>query len=64
MKSNLLYLAMFLIVMCMPFRGSGSEIRWIWDGLLWVPLVSLLSALVCIALYLHKGELAKRSADR
>lgn len=53
MKSNLLYIAMFLIILCMPLRGNEHEIIWLWADLLWVPLVLLLISLMCIAFYIY-----------
>jgi hypothetical protein len=60
MKSNLLYFAMFLIVLSIPFRGSANEVRWLWEDLPWIPFALMLASLICIALYVYKKELIKR----
>lgn len=60
MKSNLLYIAMFLMVLCLPFRGNENEVRWLWADLPVIPLVLMLNSLVCIAIYLYQ----KRSIER
>lgn len=53
MKSYLLYLAMILLVLCMPFRGSENEIHWLWADRPWAPLSLISMALVSIAIYLY-----------
>lgn len=61
MKSNLLYYAMFLIILCIPFKGDEHEIRWLWADLPWIPLTLVFAALMCIALYLYKKESIKNA---
>ncbi|MEM7105717.1 MAG: hypothetical protein AAF502_21445 [Bacteroidota bacterium] len=54
MKSNLLYFAMFLIVLCIPFIGNENGVRWLWEDLPLMPFTFLLTALICIGLYLYR----------
>ncbi len=61
MKSNLLYLAMFLLVLCIPLRGNGKEVSWFWADLLWVPLTLIAVALICIARYIYKKRIIEES---
>lgn len=56
MKNNLLYIAMFLMILCLPFRGNENEVRWLWADMLWIPLVFIFSSLMCVGLYLFKKE--------
>jgi hypothetical protein len=56
MKSNLLYLAMLLMILCIPFWGNENEVRWLWEDFLWVPLTFLLVSLMCLALYVYRKE--------
>ncbi len=56
MKNNLLYIAMFLMMLCLLFRGNENEVRWIWADMFWIPLVFIFSSLVCVGLYLFKKE--------
>gem|GEM_PF-6123216 len=56
MKSYLLYIAMFLIVLCLPFYGNENEIRWLWADLPWIPLIMIYISLMCIGFYLYKEE--------
>lgn len=56
MKSNLLYLAMFLLVLSVPIRGNEEGVHWLWADILWIPLSLILVSLVCIGFYLYKKE--------
>lgn len=56
MKNNLLYIAMFLMILCLPFRGNENEVRWLWADMLWIPLVFMFSSLMCVGLYLFNKE--------
>lgn len=56
MKSYLLYLSMFLLILCLPFSGNENEVRWLWVDLPWVPLTLIFISLTCIGLYLYKKE--------
>lgn len=53
MKNNLLYLAMFLLILCIPFRGNEEEVRWLWADLTWIPQTLISISLMCIGLYLY-----------
>jgi hypothetical protein len=54
MKSYLLYIAMFLLILCLPFSGNGNEVQWLWADLPWVPLTFVFISLMCIGFYLYK----------
>lgn len=54
MKSNLLYFAMFLLVLCLPLRGNEQGVHWLWGDIVWVPITLIFTALVCIGFYLFK----------
>ncbi len=56
MKSYLLYTAMFLLILCLPFSGKENEVRWLWIDLTWVPLIFVSTSLICIGLYLYRKE--------
>lgn len=56
MKSNLLYFAMFLIILCIPFSGNKNEVRWLWENHLEIPLTLIIMSLMCIGFYLYKKE--------
>lgn len=60
MKSNLLYIAMFLLILCIPVAWKENEINWLWEDLLWVPLTLTFISLNCIALYIYKKNEAER----
>ena len=59
MKSYLLYFAMFLIILCLPFSGNENQVSWLWTNLLWVPLTLMFISLMCIGVYLYKEEKLK-----
>ena len=54
MKNNLLYFAMFLLVLCLPFRGNEESVRWLWTDIIWIPITLIFIALMCIGFYLYK----------
>jgi hypothetical protein len=56
MKNYLLYIAMFLLILCLPLSGSGNEVRWLWEDLFWIPLTLIAISLMCTGFYLYKEE--------
>ena len=56
MKSKLLYFAMFLLVLCLPFRGKEEGVHWLWTDIIWIPISLIFTSLVCIGYYLYKKE--------
>jgi uncharacterized membrane protein len=56
MKSNLLYFAMFLLVLCIPFRGNEEQVHWLWADKTWIPLTLIIISLLCIGFYVYKKE--------
>ena len=54
MKNNLLYFAMFLLILCLPFRGNQEGVRWLWADITWIPITSIFISLMCIGFYLYK----------
>lgn len=56
MKSNLLYFAMFLLILCVPFSGNEEGVRWLWADIIWVPTSLILISLMLIGYYLYKKE--------
>jgi len=62
MKNSLLYAAMFLIILSIPFRGNENEVRWLWEDLPVVPLIFICASLMCIALYVFKKESIKKGS--
>jgi hypothetical protein len=64
MKNNLLYIAMILMILCLPFRGNENEVHWLWAEMPWIPYVLILSSLIYVGLYLFKKErITKKSFD-
>lgn len=51
MKSKLLYVAAFLVMLSMSFTfegvGSDSSVEWMWKDMMPVPVILIVSALVC-----------------
>lgn len=54
MKNNLLYFAMFLLILCLPFRGNEEEVRWLWTDNTWIPITLIFISLMFIGFYLYK----------
>ena len=63
MKNNLLYFAMFLLILCLPFRGNEDGIRWLWADNTWIPLTSIFISLMCIGFYLYRINSATKKID-
>lgn len=59
MKSGFLYLAMFLLILCLPIYFDGSEVYWLWADLPWVPFSLVLLALACLGIALFNIESLK-----
>ena len=59
MKNYLLYFAMFLLILCLPFRGNEEGVRWLWADIIPIPLTLMLISLMCIGFYLYKKEKKK-----
>lgn len=57
MKNKLLYFAMFLLILCLPFRGNGEEVRWLWADITLIPLTSMFISLMCIGIYLYQQRI-------
>ncbi len=60
MKSNLLYFAMFLLLLCLPFRGNEEGVRWLWGDIIGIPTSLIFTSLICIGIYLFKKERMNR----
>lgn len=65
MKNYLLYLAMILLILCLPFRGNEEGVRWLWADITLIPLTLMFISLMCIGFYLYekggKKELMKKN---
>lgn len=60
MKNKLLYFAMFLLILCLPFRGNEEGVRWLWTDITWIPASLIFISLLCIGFYLYE----QRSKER
>lgn len=60
MKSHLLYFAMLLLILCLPFRGNEEGVRWLWADITWIPASLVFISVICIGLYLYKIERTKK----
>ena len=56
MKNYLLYFAMFLLILCLPFRGNEEGVRWLWADITLIPLTLIFISLICIGTYLYEKE--------
>ncbi|CAN0589395.1 unnamed protein product [Ectocarpus sp. 12 AP-2014] len=64
MKNHLLYFAMFLLVLCLPFRGNEGGVRWLWADITWIPASLIFISLIWIGFYLYKIERTKKSMKK
>ena len=60
MKNKLLYFAMFLLILCLPFGGNGEEVRWLWADITLIPLTLMFISLMCIGIYLYQQRRNQR----
>ena len=54
MNNKFLYFAMFLLILCLPFRGNEEGIRWLWAETTWIPTSLIFISLICIGYYLYE----------
>lgn len=54
MKNYLLYFAMLLLVLCLPFRGGEKEVYWLWKDITWIPTALIFISLMSIGYYLYE----------
>lgn len=47
---------MFLLILCLPFRGNEEEVRWLWQDITWIPQTLIFISLMCIGLYLYNRK--------
>ena len=57
MKNYSLYIAMFLLVLCLPFRGNANEVKWLWEDMPWIPWILIFASLNLIAQFVYRREL-------
>ncbi|PJB11185.1 MAG: hypothetical protein CO119_12125 [Flavobacteriales bacterium CG_4_9_14_3_um_filter_40_17] len=60
MKNKLLYFAMFLLILCLPFRGNEEGVRWLWADITLIPLTLMFISLMCIGFYLYEQRRKER----
>lgn len=60
MKNKFLYFAMFLLILCLPFRGNEEGVRWLWADITLIPLTLMFISLMCIGLYLYEQRRNER----
>ena len=56
MKNYLLYFAMFLLILCLPFSGNEKGVRWLWADSTLLPLTLIFISLMGIGIYLYEKE--------
>jgi len=60
MKNKLLYFAMFLLIICLLFRGNEEGVRWLWADITLIPLTLMFISLMCIGFYLYEQRRNER----
>ena len=60
MKNKFLYFAMFLLILCLPFRGNEEGVRWLWADITLIPLTLIFISLMCIGFYLYEQRRKER----
>lgn len=64
MKNKFLYFAMFLLILCLPFRGNEEGVRWLWAETTWIPMALIFISLMCIGLYLYEQRSIERINEK
>ena len=49
-----LYFALFLLVLCLPFRGNENGVHWLWADITLIPLTLISISLASIGFYIYK----------
>ena len=52
MKSNLLYLALFFLLLFFSAKSDGNDIIWLWNEVPYIPVILVGMAILCIVLHL------------
>lgn len=47
---------MFLLILCVPFRGTEEGVRWLWTDMTWIPTSLIFISLMFIGFYVYKKE--------
>lgn len=63
MKNMFLYFAMFLLILCVPFRGNEKGVRWLWAETTSIPATLVFISSLFIGFYLYeqrrKGKISE-----
>jgi hypothetical protein len=51
---------MFLLILCLPFRGNEEGVRWLWADITLIPLTLIFISLMCIGFYLYEQRRKER----
>jgi len=51
---------MFLLILCLPFRGNEEGVRWLWADITLIPLTLMFISLMCIGFYLYEQRRKER----
>jgi len=51
---------MFLLIICLPFRGDEEGVRWLWADITLIPLTLMFISLMCIGFYLYEQRRNER----
>ena len=51
---------MFLLILCLPFKGNEQGVTWLWTDIIWIPTTLIFISLMSIGFYLYrKGRVNK-----
>jgi hypothetical protein len=51
---------MFLLILCLPFRGNEEGVSWLWADITLIPLTLMFISLMCIGFYLYEQRRKER----
>lgn len=51
---------MFLLILCLPFKGNEEGVRWLWADITLIPLTLMFVSLMCIGFYLYEQTRKER----
>ena len=52
----ILYMALLLLILCLPFRGNEQGVYWLWADITLIPISLITISLASIGFYIYKNR--------
>jgi len=57
MKNSLLYFAVFLALISASFSFNDTEILWLWENMIQVPIILLITSIILFGVYFYQRKI-------